>query len=208
MKKTWLYVLMVGWSGIAPGATAEQESRLAHLMHDEKARAAAVAEGREAARFCENCHGSNGISVHDHIPNLAGQHVFYLLTQIEKFGDGRRQHDFMSGLVKAIKPEDRFNIAVFYASQEVEPRAVKDMRKVEAGRALYQRSCMGCHGPEGRGSREVARLAGQQPVYVLKALKDYRAARGLRTDPRMTGVAKGLSDAQIEALAAYVASMR
>jgi cytochrome c553 len=88
----------------------------------------------------------------DHVPNLAGQHAFYLLTQIDKFGDGRRKDEFMSGLVKVLKPEDRSNIAVLYATQEV--------------------------------------------VYLMNAMRDYRAGRGLRADLRMTSVAKGLSDAR------------
>lgn len=187
----------------APGL----EARLAQTMADAKTREAAVQAGRRAAFFCANCHGETGVSSADYVPNLAGQDPLYLLNQIDKFGDGRRKDDFMSGLVKVLKPEDRFNIALFYASQGVPTVPVKDARLVEAGRKHYVRVCVGCHGPKARGSRQVARLAGQQPRYLSNALADFRAAKGIRTDPRMTAVARQLGDGDIAALAAYLASL-
>lgn len=183
------------------------EARLNQVMADAQARAGAIQAGKRAAFFCENCHGATGNSPLEHVPNLAGQNPVYLLTQIDKFGDGRRQDEFMSGLVKVLKPEERFNIAVFYASQPVAPTAVKDARLVQSGRAHYQRACKGCHGAEGRGTREVARLAGQRGLYLTNALNGYRAGKGQRADKRMTGVARGLNDGQIQALAAYLSSL-
>jgi len=208
--KLWIWMaLPVGlWASAALGAGADVEARLNQVMGNDQARVAAAAAGKRAAFFCENCHGATGNSSLDHVPNLAGQHAFYLLTQIDKFGDGRRKDEFMSGLVKVLKPEDRFNIAVFYATQEVVPTVVKDTRQIQAGRDHYLRACRGCHGADGRGTREVARLAGQRQGYLMNAMRDYRAGRGLRADPRMTSVAKGLSDAQIEALASYLASLK
>lgn len=199
------------WAGAAQatqGAPATGvEARLAQVMADAKTRAAALQAGQRAAFFCVNCHGETGVSTSDYIPNLAGQDPLYLLTQIDKFGDGRRKDDFMSGLVKVLKPDDRFNIALFYASQGVRATPAKDARLVEAGRKHYVRACMGCHGPKAHGSKEVARLAGQQPRYLSNALMGFRAAKGARTDPRMTAVARQLGDADIAALAAYLASL-
>jgi cytochrome c553 len=192
----------------AQGTESDVEARLNQVMGNAQARATAAQAGKRAAFFCENCHGATGNSPLEHVPNLAGQNATYLLTQIDKFGDGRRKDDFMSGLVKVLKPEDRFNIAVFYATQAVEPMAAKDARQVQAGRDHYMRACRGCHGPEARGTREVARLAGQRSVYLVNALKDYRAAKGMRADPRMTSVAKSLSDGQIQALASYLSSLK
>ena len=64
--------------------------------------------------------------------------------------------------------------------------------------------CQSCHGADGRSP--VARyphLAGQYRDYLAQALRAYRD--GEREDPTMSQQAQGLSDAQIEALAAYFA---
>ena len=193
------------WAG--PEAALAGESRLNAMMADAKARETAAAAGRKAAFLCVHCHGENGVSTLDHVPNLAGQNPVYLLNQIDKFGDGRRKDEFMTGLVKMLKPEDRINMAVFYASQPVKPTPSQDAFVEQAGARHFARACAGCHGAKGHGNREIARLAGQQRGYIRDALKGYRQAAGLRADARMTGAAKGLSDPDITALAAYLATL-
>ncbi len=188
-------------------ASGAVEVRLNRTLADAKALETAVAAGRRAAFLCVHCHGEDGNSPLDHVPNLAGQNALYLLTQIDKFGDGRRQDEFMSGLVKVLKPEDRFNMAVFYAVQPVRPTPGKDARLQQQGKAHYARACVGCHGAQARGSRDIARLAGQQPTYIRNALVGYRAGSGPRSDHRMTGVSRKLSDPEIAALAAYLSAM-
>ncbi len=189
------------------GVAKEVETRLNRVLADAKALEAAVAAGKRAAFLCVHCHGEDGNSPLNYVPNLAGQNPVYLLAQIDKFGDGRRQDEFMSGLVKVLKPEDRFNMAVFYSVQPVRPTPGKDARLEQQGRAHYARACVGCHGAKARGSREIARLAGQQPVYIRNALIGYRAGSGLRSDHRMTSVSRKLSDPEISALAAYLSAM-
>lgn len=208
LSRLLLALLLGSMAHAAQAASGDMEARLNQVMGNAQARSGAVAAGKRAAFFCENCHGATGNSPLEHVPNLAGQNATYLLNQIDKFGDGRRNDEFMSGLVKVLKPEDRFNIAVFYAAQSVVPTPVKDARQAQAGRDHFLRACRGCHGLEARGTREVARLAGQRSVYLMNALKDYRAGKGARSDPRMTSVAKGLVDDQTQALAAYLASLK
>ncbi len=194
----------------APAAlrsAADTEARLTSVMADAKARDAASAAGRRAAFLCVHCHGENGTSSLDHVPNLAGQNPTYLLNQIEKFGDGRRMDEFRAGLVKVLKPEDRFNMAVFYANQSVKAAPSKDAQIEQSGGKHFVRACVGCHGAQARGTKEVARLAGQQPGYIKNALNGYRQGAGFRADPRMTGVAKKLSDPEIAALAAYLSTL-
>lgn len=66
--------------------------------------------------------------------------------------------------------------------------------------------CAGCHGPNGISTNPLwPNLAGQKAEYTAKQLQAYRD--GLRQDPNMTGMAQTLSDAQIEALAAYYAKL-
>jgi cytochrome c553 len=193
------------WLPSAP--PKEIEARLARLQSDAVAHKAAIAAGKRAAFFCAHCHGETGISLLENIPNLAGQNAFFLLNQIDMFGDGRRKDDFMSGLVKVLKPDERFNIAVFYAAQPVSPTPAANRAQAVAGGKHYARACVGCHGANGYGTREIARLAGQRPGYLITALTDYRNGTAGRADHRMTGVAQKLSDAEIAALAIYLGTL-
>lgn len=66
--------------------------------------------------------------------------------------------------------------------------------------------CMGCHGiPLYRTAYpevyHVPKIAGQTPEYIVRALQAYK--NGQRGHPSMTGIARGLTDADIADLAAY-----
>ena len=68
-------------------------------------------------------------------------------------------------------------------------------------------SCIGCHGPAGKSSIPTfPNLAGQKAAYTAKQLRDFK--NGTRKDGTMAPQAKGLSDADIENLAAYYASVK
>jgi cytochrome c553 len=69
--------------------------------------------------------------------------------------------------------------------------------------------CIGCHSIPGYQASfpqvyKVPKIGGQSPQYIEAALKAYR--QGDRRHPTMTGVAKGLSDQQITAVAEYYAA--
>jgi len=67
-------------------------------------------------------------------------------------------------------------------------------------------TCAGCHGPEGISSNPMwPNLAGQKEGYLVKQLKAFRD--GTRADPMMSPMAKPLSDADIENLAAYFSTL-
>ena len=66
--------------------------------------------------------------------------------------------------------------------------------------------CSGCHGIPGYKTAypevyHVPKLGGQSPAYLVNALKAYRS--GERNHPSMRGIAAGLSDKDMEELAAY-----
>ncbi len=69
------------------------------------------------------------------------------------------------------------------------------------------RACLTCHGVDGMSRVPNApNLAGQNEWYLAKQLRDYRA--GKRTHQVMSIVAKTLSDADIDDLAAWYASIK
>lgn len=66
--------------------------------------------------------------------------------------------------------------------------------------------CAGCHGPAGVSVNPVwPNLAGQQAGYLAKSMRDFKS--GARTEPTMAAIASTVGDAEIEALAAYYASL-
>lgn len=68
-------------------------------------------------------------------------------------------------------------------------------------------ACSSCHGANGISVNPLwPNLAGQKDGYLMKQLKAFRA--GTRTDPMMSPMAKPLTDADIENLAAYFSSLK
>src|SRR3954471_8086790 len=66
--------------------------------------------------------------------------------------------------------------------------------------------CIGCHGIPGYKTAfpevcHVPKIAGQQPGYIINALKAYKS--GEPTHPSMRGIAASLSDQDMADLAAY-----
>jgi len=77
---------------------------------------------------------------------------------------------------------------------------------IAAGKAKTA-MCAGCHGVKGISMAPVnPNLAGQKALYLAMQLKAFRS--GDRKNPTMNPMAKGLSDADIENIAAYYASLK
>ncbi len=171
--------------------------------------------GRERATLCSYCHGTDGNSVKDDVPNLAGQNPLYLWTQINHFARGKRKNFVMEALAKNFTHEDKLNLAIYFSANKV------DIQKADSGRAkkggiLYSRNCAACHGDSAHGSRNFARLAGQKPAYLVQTLKMVRKGAGavkgaavpevIRRSENMEAVAGALSDEDILNLAAFLSS--
>lgn len=77
---------------------------------------------------------------------------------------------------------------------------------VAAGKAKAA-TCAGCHGANGVSMIPMyPNLAAQKEQYLVKQMKAFRD--GTRTDPTMNAMSKPLSDADIDNLAAYYASLK
>ena len=78
---------------------------------------------------------------------------------------------------------------------------------VAAGRAKADAACAVCHGPNGVSMLPNApHLAAQPAIYLVEQLKNYRS--GKRGHEVMGVIAKPLTDAEIENLAAWYASLQ
>ncbi len=166
--------------------------------------AAGGATGKAAV--CAGCHGGDGISANAIWPNLAGQHGAYLLEALKAYKTGTRSNPMMSATAKALSESDMKALAEHFAA--LKPGAPSSAAPA-SGSAGKEKSaaCAGCHGENGiSGNPAFPKLAGQQKDYLVIALKAYRD--GTRKSDVMSGMAAGLGDADVDALAGYYASIR
>lgn len=180
--------------------------RLKAIQGDPAALKSAVDAGRKAAFFCVNCHGDDGVSKIAEVPNLAGQNAAYLLEQIRKFGAGERKDQFMQGLIKVLKDEERVQIALYYSNVNVAPSPA-DQKLVPRGKDLYAKLCARCHGDQAYGNEMFPRLAGQHVTYLTKSVTRYRDGTGIRNNQLMSIATSTLKDEDIKAVANYLTQL-
>src|SRR3974377_178187 len=66
---------------------------------------------RLAETTCSGCHGVNGISTTDGVPNLAGQRSVYLYAELKAYQAGRRGQTIMSNIVKFLNDDALVKVA-------------------------------------------------------------------------------------------------
>jgi cytochrome c553 len=187
---------------------AELGTRLQEAQNDPRQFDVLYKAGGKVAAFCANCHGKGGNSLNPAIPNLAGQNPSYLLEQMRQFSDGERRNEFMQGMIKALSLDEKIGMVLFYSKQEVNHKPSANAALVSQGKDYFSRTCFRCHGNEGRGNETIARIAGQQLIYLNVTLKRYRDGSNLRNNPMMATNTRQMTDADIAAVAAYVSSMK
>jgi len=67
-------------------------------------------------------------------------------------------------------------------------------------------ACSGCHPASARVTSAVPRLAGRDAAAIVKAMQDFRS--GTRTGTVMDRIAKGFTDEEIQAIAAWYATQK
>lgn len=170
--------------------------------------------GAEKAAMCVKCHGIDGNSTDATIPKLAGRHPDYIVRELKEFNIGHRQNSLMAPIVAELDAADYRAVAIFFGSQVPTSEPVRDAALAALGKTLYFRgdepaggqACARCHGERAEGSARFPRLAGQHPAYLAKQLHDFRS--GFRKTARvMRDLSQALSDAEISALAEYLAGL-
>ena len=175
------------------------------------------------SQVCAACHGADGNSTAPANPKIAGQHAEYLEKQLRDFmaqsgKKPRRESAVMNGMVANLSDTDVQVLASYFAAQTLKPAFATDKALAAEGQKLWRGvyvaqgvpACAGCHGPTGAGiPAEFPRLGGQYADYVAAQLQAFRSgARGNDPNGMMRGVTAHLTDAQIRALAEYVAGLR
>ena len=160
---------------------------------------------------CLACHGEKGISETAEVPSLAGMPADYVLIQLFLFRQGTRKVEIMNDLAKDMTDNDLRKFSEYFVKL-APPKAggeAIDPAKAERAKALIARHhCGSCHNQDFSGREQMPRLAFQREDYLLKSLRDYKAAKRPGYDATMDEVIRPLTDADIVDLAHFLSHFR
>ena len=175
--------------------------------------------GKAQAVVCGACHGQDGATgIDPSYPNLAGQNERYLASQLRMIQDGRRDIPLMAGQLTGKSEQDLEDLAAYYASLPGKiGQAQGDDDQVAKAAGIFRggiarkgvAACSACHAPSGNGNAPAGfpRIGGQPGAYTVAQLTAYREGKRATDEAyggMMRGVAEGLTDGEIAALADYI----
>lgn len=165
---------------------------------------------------CLSCHGAAGNSAAAINPKLAAQHPEYARKQLEDFKAKSRNNPIMTPIASALTAQEMRDVGAYLARQSLKPATAKNKDSIELGQKIFRGgiaakavpACAACHGPGGSGiPAQYPRIGGQWAEYTESQLVAFR--QGTRkNNPVMTAIAAKMSDAEIKAVADYVAGIR
>ena len=174
------------------------------------------AKGQALATTCIACHVADGSRGSPANPILQGQHPEYLVKQLQEFKSGKRNNAIMKGMAAVLSDDDMKHVAAFYASKTAKAGFAKVKETVLLGEKIYRGgiaerqvpACSGCHSPNGAGiPSQYPRLGGQHADYAEAQLLAFRSGqRG--NNLQMSTISGKMKDAEIKAVADYVAGLR
>ncbi|MBN8478086.1 MAG: cytochrome c4 [Burkholderiales bacterium] len=176
------------------------------------------------SQICVACHGTDGVSSTSANPSLAGLPADYITLQLAHFKAGIRVNPVMQGMVATLSDADMRSLGAYFSRQKPKALEAKDAALVRTGQQLWRAgdaasgvpSCSACHGPTGAGiPKSYPRLAGQWADYTYAQLKSFKGgergadAAGKDQNGRiMAAVVRGMTDAQMKAVAEYAQGLR
>jgi cytochrome c553 len=167
---------------------------------------------------CARCHGRDGAGLAEAgLPLLGGQSEAYLAATLRAYAATRRASGIMQPLARALGEEEIEALARHYAEQPWPARGERPPagpELVARGEAIARNGipaegippCASCHGPPARYVH-YPEIAGQNAGYIVRQLELFRAGTrgGTAFAHLMLGFARRLTDADIEAVAAFYA---
>jgi cytochrome c553 len=169
----------------------------------------APAPGR--AEACTACHGPEGNSVTPGVPSIAGQPRTYLENTLVLTREGIRGNAVMQGLLKGVPDPEIIAISKHYAARPVKlaPGGAPDKALQKRGRDLATKlRCASCHDKTFRGREQMPRLAAQREDFLDARMIALRDKPPPGTDTIMSATLYGVSNADIKALAHFLAHLR
>ena len=176
--------------------------------------------GENKIAMCIGCHGIKGYQasfpeIHK-VPMISGQGAKYITSALAAYKKGERKHPTMRGIADSLSDQDMADVAAYYAQHgktDAAPaaRPVHEPSAAVAG-LLKKGACVSCHGDNFSKPIDPSypKIAGQHADYLFVALKSYKTEGNStwgRANGVMGGIAKQFSNAELKALAGYVASL-
>jgi cytochrome c553 len=177
-----------------------------------------VKAGEKKIAMCIGCHGIPGYQasfpeIHK-VPMIAGQNAKYIVAALQGYAKGDRKHPTMRGIAASLSEKDMADIAAFYEQQAKLPAAPESVPAAPANVAelLNKGACISCHGANFSKPIDPSypKLAGQHADYLTVALKAYKTEKNStvgRSNGVMAGQVKQFSNAELKAMANYIASL-
>jgi cytochrome c553 len=184
------------------------------------AQAGDAAAGKTKAAACGGCHGADGNSMVPTFPKLAGQNEKYIVRELHAFKTSTgRSNPLMLGMAAPLSDTDMADIGAYFQTQKISAAATSDASKLAMGREIYNGgdltkgvpACKACHSPTGSGNpgEGYPQLKGQYVAYTLAQLQAFKSgARTTDDKALMRDIVAKLSDAELEAVANYIASLK
>ena len=173
-----------------------------------------IRDGKELAdTTCAKCHGADGVSAADGVPNLAGQRPSYVYRELKAYqrGDRTGGGEAHVNLMKFLSDAALANLAAYYASLDPalppDAPAPKYVDPVAAGKAAAE-PCTNCHGENGVSHKEgVPSLIGLHPKYLVETMQSFKSG-DRPVDEKNQDMKKALdalSDQDLQHIALYYA---
>jgi cytochrome c553 len=185
-------------SSLARGAA------LAALLLLAPAALATAASFEERTALCLACHGAGGQSLIPDTPSIGGQPFFFVVAQLFLFRRGARAN------AKTMTDDDlrAFGEWVSKLPPPKAPAEPGDPARLKRGAALVrERPCVSCHNPDFSGREQMPRLAHQREEYLLRSMREYKSGARIGYGAAMTEELVGLSDADLQDLAYFLANL-
>jgi cytochrome c553 len=146
------------------------------------ANSADIRDGKELAdSTCAKCHGADGVSTTNGVPNLAGQRPSYLFHELKAYqrGDRAGGDEAHKMKLKFFSDEALANLAAYYGT--LDPASPTDapapniVDPVAAGKAAAE-PCSKCHGENGVSHKAgVPSLIGLHPKYLVETMQSFKS---------------------------------
>jgi len=195
-------------------ADATAQSATADELRPLYANSDDIRDGKELAdSTCAKCHGADGVSAAEGVPNLAGQRPSYVFRELKAYQRGDRTDGggAHTKLTKFLSDPALANLSAYYAS--LDPASPPDMPApkyvdpVAAGKTAAE-PCTKCHGENGVSHKEgVPSLIGLHPKYLVETMQSFKSG-DRRIDGKNEDMKKALeplSDEDIGRIALYYA---
>ena len=179
--------------------------------------------GSMAARIaaCTMCHGATGVQGADAFyPRISGKPAEYLYQQLLRFREGQREYLPMQRLLVNLSDEYLHDIAIWFSQQTPEFEKGKPLNVaapiLALGETLVRHgarergipACVACHGDNLKGMKPaIPGLTGLTNEYITAQMGAWQYGIRHSVDPDCMGnIARNMSSAEVQAVAAWLAS--